>query len=143
MDYHCVCHLKSIKKDLTNYFSASLPIVGANSCLGLRERSDGEAGRGLVPQKEVSHFPPLSVQCIDLCLLFYRKAMGVPEIEKKEEKKKETPKKKGKKKGKKKTESEEEEEEDEGADYVVESVLERKVVTGKRGKSHKVGEQGS
>merc|ERR1719266_1166122 len=31
-----------------------------------------------------------------------RKAMGVPEIEKKEEKKKETPKKKGKKKGKKK-----------------------------------------
>merc|ERR1712083_1148873 len=66
-----------------------------------------------------------------------RKAMGVPEIEKKEEKKKETPKKKGKKKGKKKSESEEEEEEDEGADYVVEAVLERKVVTGKRGKSHK------
>ena len=65
--------------------------------------------------------------------------MGVPEIEKKEEKKKETPKKKGKKKGKKKSESEEEEEEDEGADYVVEAVLERKVVTGKRGKSHKVG----
>merc|ERR1719500_2555202 len=63
--------------------------------------------------------------------------MGVPEIEKKEEKKKETPKKKGKKKEKKKTESEEEEDEDEGADYVVESVLERKVVTGKRGKSHK------
>ena len=31
------------------------------------------------------------------------------------------------------------EEEDEGADYVVEAVLERKVVTGKRGKSHKVG----
>merc|ERR1712130_516970 len=47
-----------------------------------------------------------------------------------------TPKKKGKKKGKKKSESEEEEEED-GADYVVEAVLERKVVTGKRGKSHK------
>ena len=127
-------------KDLTTNFSASLPIVGANSCLGLRERSDGEAGRGLVPQKEVSHFPPLSMQCIDP---LFRKAMGVPEIEKKEEKKKETPKKKGKKKGKKKTESEEEEEEDEGADYVVESVLERKVVTGKRGKSHKVGEQGS
>ena len=75
-------------------------------------------------------------------LLPYRKAMGVPEIEKKEEKKKETPKKKGKKKGKKKSESEEEEEEDEGADYVVEAVLERKVVTGKRGKSHKVGKRG-
>merc|ERR1719266_2124049 len=66
-----------------------------------------------------------------------RKAMGVPEIEKKEDKKKDTPKKKGKKKAKKKSESEEEEEEDEGADYVVEAVLERKVVTGKRGKSHK------
>ena len=74
-----------------------------------------------------------------LHMMFHRKAMGVPEIEKKEEKKKETPKKKGKKKGKKKSESEEEEEEDEGADYVVEAVLERKVVTGKRGKSHKVG----
>ena len=67
--------------------------------------------------------------------------MGVPEIEKKEDKKKEAPKKKGKKKAKKKSESEEEEEEDEGADYVVEAVLERKVVTGKRGKSHKVGKQ--
>ena len=67
--------------------------------------------------------------------------MGVPEIEKKEDKKKDTPKKKGKKKAKKKSESEEEEEEDEGADYVVEAVLERKVVTGKRGKSHKVGKQ--
>merc|ERR1712107_18786 len=55
----------------------------------------------------------------------------------KEDKKKDTPKKKGKKKAKKKSESEEEEEEDEGADYVVEAVLERKVVTGKRGKSHK------
>merc|ERR1712203_669704 len=41
-----------------------------------------------------------------------RKAMGVPEIEKKEDKKKDTPKKKGKKKAKKKSESEEEEEED-------------------------------
>ena len=67
--------------------------------------------------------------------------MGVPEIEKKEDKEKDTPKKKGKKKAKKKSESEEEEEEDEGADYVVEAVLERKVVTGKRGKSHKVGKQ--
>merc|ERR1711978_803264 len=37
-----------------------------------------------------------------------RKAMGVPEIEKKEDKKKDTPKKKGKKKAKKKSESEEE-----------------------------------
>merc|ERR1712218_334346 len=35
-----------------------------------------------------------------LHMMFHRKAMGVPEIEKKEEKKKETPKKKGKKKGK-------------------------------------------
>merc|ERR1711981_422545 len=79
----------------------------------------------------------LTVKQVETWFRKKRKAMGVPEIEKKEEKKKETPKKKGKKKGKKKTESEEEEEEDEGADYVVESVLERKVVTGKRGKSHK------
>merc|ERR1719341_3223633 len=79
----------------------------------------------------------LTVKQVETWFRKKRKAMGVPEIEKKEEKKKETPKKKGKKKGKKKSESEEEEEEDEGADYVVESVLERKVVTGKRGKSHK------
>merc|ERR1712110_812617 len=79
----------------------------------------------------------LTVKQVEAWFRKKRKAMGVPEIEKKEEKKKETPKKKGKKKGKKKTESEEEEEEDEGADYVVEAVLERKVVTGKRGKSHK------
>merc|ERR1719239_445887 len=74
----------------------------------------------------------LTVKQVDTWFRKKRKAMGVPEIEKKEEKKKETPKKKGKKKGKKKSESEEEEEEDEGADYVVEAVLERKVVTGKR-----------
>merc|ERR1712130_488557 len=79
----------------------------------------------------------LTVKQVETWFRKKRKAMGVPEIEKKEEKKKEAPKKKGKKKGKKKTESEEEEEEDEGADYVVEAVLERKVVTGKRGKSHK------
>merc|ERR1712181_123317 len=79
----------------------------------------------------------LTVKQVEAWFRKKRKAMAVPEIEKKEEKKKETPKKKGKKKGKKKSESEEEEEEDEGADYVVEAVLERKVVTGKRGKSHK------